>query len=140
MQIINGTAVYSSQFDEHNYTSAAGEALNFWVYNNTITVYSGKNNTIKANITMRDLLYSNGVVHVIDAVLANSERDDNAASSAYSSATSAAQSSASATPTPSGTGSVGGNPPGGPNAASSVRAQWAVVVLAALAGVAVVAL
>jgi len=130
--VINGTTVYSTQLDEANRTSAAGQALNFVFTNTTLRVFSGADASISANVTRRDVLAKNGVLHVIDAVLANPTRDDAAASSAYESATNAATDAASATPTPSGDTPVGGTPPG---SAPHLVQQWTVVCGAALTAV-----
>ncbi|KAH7102920.1 FAS1 domain-containing protein [Auriculariales sp. MPI-PUGE-AT-0066] len=132
--IINGSAIYSTEFDSKNFTSAAGEALNFYVANNTINVYSGSGNNITAKITSRDNLASNGVIHVIDAVLANTARDDNAASSAYSSATDSAN---NAKPTDGGNNSpVGGGPGNDAGGAADARMHvaWTAVLGAAFVG------
>ncbi|KZV82355.1 FAS1 domain-containing protein [Exidia glandulosa HHB12029] len=132
--IINGTSIYSQQFDD-DYTSAAGEPLKFNIANNTITIVSGDDKSnFTANVTKRDLIASNGVIHVIDAVLTNTNHDDDAASSAYSSATDAATDAASQTPT----GAVGGQPTDSPDGAAprGASVQWTVLLGTAVLGLA----
>ncbi|KAI0917720.1 hypothetical protein AcV7_007057 [Taiwanofungus camphoratus] len=85
--LINGTSVYSSELVGQNYTSAAGENLAFSI--NATGQYITSGNTT-AHIIQPDVLLSNGVVHVIDRVLLNTNSDASAASSAVASATSAA--------------------------------------------------
>ncbi|EJD48452.1 FAS1 domain-containing protein, partial [Auricularia subglabra TFB-10046 SS5] len=136
--VINGTTVYSTQLSK-DYTSAAGQPLKFTVDGGTVTVHSGDDSSkISAKIVRSDVLAENGVIHVIDAVLANTNRDDGAASSAYESATSAASSAATQTPT-GGIGSdggSGGNGSGnGDNAAARLTAGWSVLVATAVVGV-----
>jgi uncharacterized surface protein with fasciclin (FAS1) repeats len=102
--IINGTEAYSTQLTGANsYTSASGQPFSFNSTNSTIMVTSGN---ATARITKSDILASNAVVHIIDAVLANGNSDPGAASSAYQSATS----QAAASPTQS--GPVGSSPAG----------------------------
>ncbi|KIK56556.1 hypothetical protein GYMLUDRAFT_61976 [Collybiopsis luxurians FD-317 M1] len=86
--IINGTSVYSTEITNGaSMTSAAGESLKFSTNSSGTYVTSG---STTAKIVQTDLLTSNGVVHLIDAVLLNLDTDPSAASSAYQSATSAA--------------------------------------------------
>jgi uncharacterized surface protein with fasciclin (FAS1) repeats len=133
--VINGTTIYSTQFDDANFTSAAGQDINFFVSNNTIRIYSGEANNITANVTTRDLLASNGVIHIIDAVLANTQRDDGAASSAYNSATSSANDAKPTGGNGGPTGPVGGGPNdnngGGDAAVSLMMKGWSAVAGAA---------
>ncbi|KAI0353194.1 hypothetical protein OH77DRAFT_637206 [Trametes cingulata] len=92
--IINGTTVYSPELAGQNFTSAAGEPLSF-VLNGTGHFVTSGNFT--AQIIQPDVLLPNGVIHVIDRVLVNTDVDTGAASSAVSSASSAATQSTSAT-------------------------------------------
>ncbi|KAI8983181.1 FAS1 domain-containing protein [Trametes punicea] len=92
--LINGTTVYSPLLASQNYTSAAGEPLTFVLNGTGHYVTSGN---ITAQIVQPDVLLPNGVIHVIDRVLINTETDSSAASSAASSASSAATQSTSAT-------------------------------------------
>ncbi|KII83938.1 hypothetical protein PLICRDRAFT_147639 [Plicaturopsis crispa FD-325 SS-3] len=86
--VINGTSAYSPILMQgHNYTTAAGEPLTTTFNSSGAYVMSG---TAMAKIVRTDILASNGVVHVIDAVLADLESNAGAASSAYMSASSAA--------------------------------------------------
>jgi uncharacterized surface protein with fasciclin (FAS1) repeats len=97
--VINGTAVYSSQVtDGASLTSAGGEELKFASNSSGIFVTSG-NST--ARVTRPNILTSNGVIHLIDSVLFNTESDPAAASSAV-----ASLSSAQATNSPAETGPV----------------------------------
>lgn len=86
-QIINGTTVYSPSFSGSTYISAAGENLQLSSNSSGKFVTSG-NST--ARIVQPDVLTKNGVIHIIDQVLVNTNVNQNAANSAYSSATSAA--------------------------------------------------
>ncbi|KAI0638779.1 hypothetical protein C8Q77DRAFT_1151809 [Trametes polyzona] len=92
--LINGTTVYSPELPGQNFTSAAGEPLSFVLNATGHFVTSGN---ITAQIIQPDVLLPNGVIHVIDRVLLNTETDSGAASSAASSASSAATQSTSAT-------------------------------------------
>ncbi|KAJ2995836.1 hypothetical protein NUW54_g7316 [Trametes sanguinea] len=92
--IINGTTVYSPLLAGQNYTSAAGEPLSFSFNGTGHFVTSGN---VTAQIIQPDVLLPNGVIHVIDRVLTNTETDSGAASSAASSASSVATQSTSAT-------------------------------------------
>lgn len=96
--LINGTTVYSPLLAGQNFTSAAGETLSFTINATGQYVHSG-NST--ARILQPDVLLPNGVVHIIEDVLLNTEADSSAASSAIASATSAA------TATPSETQPIG---------------------------------
>ena len=92
--VINGTTVYSPSFDDSTYVSAAGENLHFTSNSSGEFVTSG--NTT-AQIVQPDVLTKNGVIHIIDRVLFNTDVNEGAASSAYSSATSAAAHSSTET-------------------------------------------
>jgi len=85
--IINGTTVYSPSLTSANLITAAGEPLTFTT-NSSGTFVNSFGTT--ARILQPDVLVSNGVVHVIDKVLINTQANEPAASSAFSSATSAA--------------------------------------------------
>ncbi|KJA17642.1 hypothetical protein HYPSUDRAFT_70515 [Hypholoma sublateritium FD-334 SS-4] len=86
---INGTTLYSTQFDNSTTAvSAAGEPLHF-ITNATGIFVAGANNSI-AQIIRPDVLIDNGVAHIIDQVIFASESDPSQAASAFQSATSAA--------------------------------------------------
>ncbi|KAJ3481384.1 hypothetical protein NLI96_g7693 [Meripilus lineatus] len=85
--LINGTTYYSPQLANANFTSAAGETLEVKINGTGQFVTSG--NTT-AQIVQSDVLLPNGVIHIIDKVLVNTESNPSAASSALASATSAA--------------------------------------------------
>ncbi|KAI0073798.1 Fasciclin-domain-containing protein [Panus rudis PR-1116 ss-1] len=114
--IINGTTLYSPLLAGQNYTSTAGEGLSFSINSTGQYVTSGN---VTARIVQPDVLLPNGVIHVIDRVLLNTESNSGAASSAIASATSAATArptetqpigfSQTATLQPSGTGGAGSN-------------------------------
>lgn len=82
--IINGTTLYSSSFVNSTYVSAAGQYLQF-SSNSTGKFVTSGNTT--ARIIQPDVLVKNGVFHIIDRVLLNSEVNEDAAGNAYSSAT-----------------------------------------------------
>jgi uncharacterized surface protein with fasciclin (FAS1) repeats len=78
--IINGTTVYSPALSSSsNFTSASGEPLTFMTNGTGTYVMSGSS---AARIVASDVLAKNGVVHVINGVLANTASDPAAASSA----------------------------------------------------------
>jgi uncharacterized surface protein with fasciclin (FAS1) repeats len=85
--IINGTTVYSPSFVNATYVSAAGE--NFRLITNSTGQFVTSANTT-ARILQPDVLTKNGVIHIIDRVLVNTDVNENAANSAYSSASSQA--------------------------------------------------
>lgn len=62
-----------------NLTSAAGEPLTFLTNSSGTYVESGG---ASARLVQTDVLVSNGVVHIVDAVLVNAESDAGAAVSA----------------------------------------------------------
>lgn len=103
--IINGTTVYSPSFVNSTYVSGAGENLRLTT-NSTGSFVTSGNST--ARIVQPDVLTKNGVIHIIDRVLINSQVDQNAANNAYSSASSVAGHSTTET------GPVG-LPTGGPS-------------------------
>ncbi|THU75415.1 FAS1 domain-containing protein, partial [Dendrothele bispora CBS 962.96] len=78
--IINGTTVYSpSIFNGTVITSSQGENLTFTTNSSGAFVSSGQST---AQIVQTDILTENGVVHVINGVLLNTDSDQGAASSA----------------------------------------------------------
>lgn len=85
--VINGSVVYSTELMSSNYTSAAGEPFTFMSNSSGAYVMSA-NSTAK--IVQSDIIVQNGVVHVIDGVLVNTNSNPEAAASAYSSGTAAA--------------------------------------------------
>ncbi|KAH7908141.1 FAS1 domain-containing protein [Hygrophoropsis aurantiaca] len=79
--VINGSTVYSSSLASgSNYTSAAGEPLDFVTNSSGTYVSSNGSNTVK--VVQSNLLTENGVVHVIDGVMVDTQADPAAASSA----------------------------------------------------------
>ena len=82
--IINGTTVYSPSFVNVTYISAAGQYLHFNTNSSGKFVTSGDTT---ARIVQPDVLTKNGVFHIIDRVLLNSQVNDGVASDAYESAT-----------------------------------------------------
>jgi hypothetical protein len=81
IQVINGTTVYSPAFyGGKNYTSASGEQLTFT--SNSSGTYVSTNSSNTARIMRSDVLTSNGVVHVIDSVLCDTQSNPGVASSA----------------------------------------------------------
>ncbi|KAJ9111866.1 hypothetical protein QFC20_002453 [Naganishia adeliensis] len=80
--VINGTVVYSTLLASANYTSAGGQPFTFTTNSTGAFVTSG---TTTAQIVAADIPISNGVVHIIDRVLANPEANTGAAASAASS-------------------------------------------------------
>jgi len=125
----SGTVAYSSLLTGDNAVtsavSASGNNLTFAMADGGLTVSSGN---ATARIVRTDVLANNGVVHVIDAVLANTEANPGAASSAFSSATAAA-----ATQTAGAGGNAGSGSTDAPNAAAKVTGG-AALVAAAVAG------
>ncbi|KAJ9126127.1 hypothetical protein QFC24_002400 [Naganishia onofrii] len=85
--VINGTVVYSTLLASANYTSAGGEPFKFMTNATGAFVTSG--NTT-AQIVAADIPIANGVVHIIDRVLANPVGNTAAAQSAASSYAAAA--------------------------------------------------
>jgi uncharacterized surface protein with fasciclin (FAS1) repeats len=81
MQVINGSTLYTPLLaGSQNYTTAGGETLSFKL--NATGQYVTIGN-ITALITQPDVLLPNGVVHIIDTVLADTDSNPSAASSAY---------------------------------------------------------
>jgi uncharacterized surface protein with fasciclin (FAS1) repeats len=85
--VINGTVLYSSQLEGANDTSAGGSPFSF-VSNDTGAWVTSGNSTAK--IIQSDIIIANGVIHIIDGVLANTNSDPEAAASAAASASEAA--------------------------------------------------
>lgn len=78
--MINGTTLYSPLLaGSQNYTSAGGEGLSFNL--NETGQYVTLGNTT-AQIVQPDVLLPNGVVHIIDRVLFDTDSNPSAASSA----------------------------------------------------------
>ncbi|KAK0443209.1 FAS1 domain-containing protein [Armillaria borealis] len=108
--IVNGTTIYSPSITaSENLTSAGGEPLTFTTNSSGTFVNSGGSS---ARIIKTDILCKNGVLHMLDRVLINTETNPEAATSAYESATFTAASSTTetgpvGTPTDSPTGSDG---------------------------------
>ncbi|KAK0200078.1 FAS1 domain-containing protein [Desarmillaria ectypa] len=110
--IVNGTTVYSPSITpSENLTSAGGEPLTFTTNSSGTYVNSGGSN---ARIIKTDILCKNGVLHMIDRVLINTETNPEAATSAYDSATSSVASSTTET-----------GPVGSPTAISSTGSDAA---------------
>ncbi|KAG6853022.1 hypothetical protein C0991_007431 [Blastosporella zonata] len=97
---INGSTLYSPQLMSVNgnsseLVSAAGEPFTFNTNSSGTFVTSG--NGANAKIVKSDVLTENGVIHVIDNVLVNTQSDSSRASAAYASATSVAGQSSTQT-------------------------------------------
>ncbi|KAG7095307.1 hypothetical protein E1B28_006073 [Marasmius oreades] len=128
--IINGSTLYSTTLT--NSTSASGETLTF--FTNSSGTYVSSGNLSTARITATNVLTKNGVVHVIEQVLVNTQENPAAASSAYNQATSTAPQTAAETgPVSSPTSTSAGNNSntGSTNGASSTfkNALYSVVVI-----------
>ncbi|KAF8596272.1 FAS1 domain-containing protein [Ceratobasidium sp. AG-I] len=89
--VINGTAVYSTGLTAQNYASAGGQPFTFASNSSGTYVTSG---SATAKVVRADIPVANGVVHLIDTVLANTQSNPEAAASAV-----ASQSSVAATAT-----------------------------------------
>ena len=80
LQLINGTSLYSPFLaGSQNYTTAAGESISFNL--NATGRYVTVGNTT-ATIVQPDVLLPNGVIHIIDRVLLDTDSNPSAASSA----------------------------------------------------------
>ncbi|KAG8904060.1 hypothetical protein FRB99_002331 [Tulasnella sp. 403] len=99
--VINGTTVYSTQLGNGAYTSAAGQGYTFSSNSSGVFVASGGST---ARIVQSDVILENGVMHIIDGVLLNTQSNPGAASSAYNAYTSSAGQGAQQT------GGVGASP------------------------------
>ena len=71
--------MYSPELVGQNYTSAAGQTFSFTINSTGQYVTMG---SVTARIIQPDVLLSNGVAHVIDQVLVDSQENAEAASSA----------------------------------------------------------
>ncbi|KAK0553487.1 hypothetical protein OC846_000886 [Tilletia horrida] len=98
--VLNGTVAYSTLIPD-SAVNAAGQTLKF-TKNDTGVFVSIANSTAK--ITQTNVLYNNGVVHVIDTVLVDTATNTTAADSAFTSASTA--------PAPTSTPGNGNNQPG----------------------------
>lgn len=79
--MINGTSVYSPLLaGSQKYTTSAGETMSFSI--NATGQYVTLGN-VTALIVQPDVLLPNGVVHIIDRVLVDTDSNPSAASSAY---------------------------------------------------------
>lgn len=94
--VINGTVVYSNNLGAANATSAGGAPFTF-ASNDTGAFVTSGNST--ARIVQSDIIIANGVVHVIDGLLVNSQSNPEAAASAASSASEAAATATDTDPT-----------------------------------------
>ncbi|KAJ9101199.1 hypothetical protein QFC21_003418 [Naganishia friedmannii] len=128
--VINGTVAYSTPLgDTLNYTSAGGEPLKFLVKATGAYVTSGETT---ARILHVDIPIANGVVHIIDRVLTNSNSNTAAAESAASSY------AVQATATSSGAGSsptMGSATGAASGAATSAKASTAMLSVPFSSGV-----
>jgi hypothetical protein len=82
-QVINGSAVYSTSLNDTIYTSAGGIPFKFVTDATGGTSVRSGNST--ARIVATDIPIANGVVHIIDRVLINTDGNIAAAESAASS-------------------------------------------------------
>ncbi|KAK1923101.1 hypothetical protein DB88DRAFT_473734 [Papiliotrema laurentii] len=107
--VVNGTVAYSTSIGTTNLTSAAGEPFTFTTNSSGTYVHSGN---ATAKITATDIIINNGVVHLIDNVLVNTNSNQTAANNAYSSATAAAatqtEPTGAITSSPAATSNAGG--------------------------------
>ena len=78
--VINGTTLYTPSFLNSSHTSAAGEQFSFTT-NSTGSYVTSLN--ITARVIQPDVLISNGVIHIIDRVLTNTQVNETAAKDAY---------------------------------------------------------
>jgi uncharacterized surface protein with fasciclin (FAS1) repeats len=145
--LINGSTIYSPLItgtNATNATSAAGEPVSFMT--NTTGTYvtvgaSGSNSTAMARIVKSDVLARNGVVHVIDRLLAVMDNNEDAATSAAASASSVAagfstmatQTAPIGAPTGSATADGGNDASGGALKAHSTTGPLSVLVAALIA-------
>jgi uncharacterized surface protein with fasciclin (FAS1) repeats len=81
MQIINGTSVYSSEITGNSsLVSAGGQKYAFFNNATGLFVSVGGSNTVQ--IVKTNVLASNGVIHVVNGVLVDTNTDPAVASSA----------------------------------------------------------
>jgi uncharacterized surface protein with fasciclin (FAS1) repeats len=135
--IINGSVAYSTSFATGNYTSAGGQPFKF-ASNSSGTYVTVGNSTAK--IVQSDIIISNGVVHLIDSVLVDTESNPAAAASAFSSGIAAAQTSTeptspvTATTAPAASGSAPSSTVSKSAGQRVATAPWGVAMSGALAG------
>ncbi|CAE6423153.1 unnamed protein product [Rhizoctonia solani] len=103
--VINGTTVYSTGITAQSFASAGGQPFSFSTNSSGTYVTSGSSS---ARITRADIPVRNGVIHLIDNVLANTASNPEAAASAVASQSSVA---ATATSIPGATTAAGGSSP-----------------------------
>lgn len=138
--VINGTSVFSTGLTTSNYTSASGQPLTFASNSSGAYVTSGN---VTARIVRADIPIANGVVHVIDNVLANAAVNQGAAQSAFESNTAAAATSptqtgvVSATSQPAASGGASGSAAASSRAAGDLVASLSLKsgLLGAIVGV-----
>ncbi|CAE6477849.1 unnamed protein product [Rhizoctonia solani] len=121
--VINGTSVYSTGLTAQSFASAGGQAFSFSSNSSGTYVTSGSST---ARITRADIPVRNGVVHLIDNVLANTASNPEAAASAAVSQSSVA---ATATSIPAATNPGGSSP--SPSNNASIRTAGAMPSAAA---------
>ncbi|GFZ49260.1 hypothetical protein JCM24511_07379 [Saitozyma sp. JCM 24511] len=135
--IINGSVAYSTNFATGNYTSAGGQPFKF-ASNSSGTYVTVGNSTAK--IVQSDIIISNGVVHLIDSVLVDTESHPAAAASAFSSGIAAAQTSTeptspvTATTAPAASGSAPSSTVSKSAGQRVATAPWGLAMSGALAG------
>jgi uncharacterized surface protein with fasciclin (FAS1) repeats len=135
--IINGSVAYSTNFATGNYTSAGGQPFKF-ASNSSGTYVTVDNSTAK--IVQSDIIISNGVVHLIDSVLVDTESNPAAAASAFSSGIAAAQTSTettspvTATTAPAASGSAPSSTVSKSAGQRVATAPWGLAMSGALAG------
>lgn len=78
-QVFNGSVLYSPQLTAPSYVSSSGQTLNI-LTNSTGNYVQSKN--VTAMILRSDVPITNGVVHVIDQVLFDTEMNQGAANAA----------------------------------------------------------
>ncbi|KAG9128092.1 hypothetical protein FRC07_004986 [Ceratobasidium sp. 392] len=128
--VINGTSVYSTGLTSQSFASAGGQQFQFASNSSGTYVTSGNSS---AQIVRADIPVKNGVVHVIDGVLANTQSNPEAAASAVASQSSVA---ATATSIPGQTaGGSGPVPSGSPSNNASLRTAGTLPSAAALLSV-----
>ncbi|KAF8841404.1 Fasciclin-domain-containing protein, partial [Paxillus ammoniavirescens] len=114
--IINGTSVYSPEITGNSsFVSAGGQKYAFSHNATGLFVSVGGSNAVQ--VVQTNVLAANGVIHIVNGVLVDTNTDPALASSAYASATAVAAQSAtetgpvglSPTPTPTPDGGGGGS-------------------------------
>ncbi|KAG8729028.1 hypothetical protein FRC12_021305 [Ceratobasidium sp. 428] len=93
--VINGTSVYSTGLTSQSFASAGGQGFQFSSNDSGTFVTSGQSS---AKIIRADIPVKNGVVHLIDNVLANTQSNPEAAASAVASQSSVAATGKSFSP------------------------------------------